>query len=58
MIILECPIGLNSSQTICVTFQNYYVNFQRTLNLTVYSNHFELDNGVMTTSKRHSFLAF
>ena len=26
-------------------------------NLTVYSNHFELDNGVMTTPKRHSFLA-
>ena len=28
MIILEYPVGLNSSQTICLTFQNYYVNFQ------------------------------
>ena len=26
-------------------------------NLTVYSNHFELGNGVMTTLKRRSFLA-
>ena len=37
----------NNKFTICVTFH---------LTLTVYSYHFELENGVTTTPKRHSIL--
>ena len=58
---LEQPMRLwNSSlKFYIIQFEPSYLrDTPKFHNLTVYSYHFELDNGVVTTSKRHSFLAF
>ena len=55
----ECPVGLNSSKTICVTLHMYLQSMLilSAFLLTVYLFAFEFENGVTMSPKRCSFLS-